>query len=157
IEDAVSENLLGARRVRLGVAEVGGQVCCHLLVERIGHSEAPPLLPALLDEGDPDGSSRSSAVTQLSSPPRRPPIHVLRAGAAPIPSCDEELEPKLASRSASALAPKPTEREEPHDRRCTRRDRRRAQRRSRLHNPRSSTRTGGRDASEDASRSGSSS
>src|SRR5262249_60669880 len=50
IKRAAPEELLGGDPFGLGLAEVGGQLCRHLLGDRLGDAEAPPLATALLDE-----------------------------------------------------------------------------------------------------------
>jgi hypothetical protein len=45
-----SKELLGGNAFGLGFCEVGGQVCRHLLGERIRYTESPPLQAALLDK-----------------------------------------------------------------------------------------------------------
>ena len=50
IRGHASEVLRGGDAFGLGLFEVGGQVCRHLLGERIGDAKSPPLLATLLNE-----------------------------------------------------------------------------------------------------------
>ena len=70
IGGAASEELLGGDAFGLGFPEVGGQVCRHLLGERIGDTEAPPLPAALLDEITHETTSTLTGASTASTASR---------------------------------------------------------------------------------------
>src|SRR5262249_56656384 len=81
VEGTAPEELLGGDPVGLGVSEIGGEVCRHLVGEGIGNAEASPLPAALLDEIAHEATSILTGASTASTASR-----AARHSDTPIPS-----------------------------------------------------------------------
>jgi hypothetical protein len=70
IKGAASEELLGGDAINLGVSEVGGEVCRHLLGERSGDTEALPFPEAPFDEITHEATSTLTGASTASTASR---------------------------------------------------------------------------------------
>src|SRR6185437_4953757 len=85
---ARSQILLGPHARGLGVPEVGGELDCYLLSDRVGNAEPAPLLPALLDELAHEATSTLTGASTASTASRTARHSSTPAPSATLPALD---------------------------------------------------------------------